>query len=100
MPAADLDAVRNLATDLRTKQPRSAREELGGYRIAARTLDKCRASLVGWAGEYEFNCPMDRQFFAATGIDAEDFRRVVASGASDDEVANWIQDHARGNSPA
>ncbi|MDB6151359.1 MAG: uncharacterized protein JWQ44_2807 [Chthoniobacter sp.] len=97
MPDANLEAVRKLATDLRTAEPRSPRDELGGYRLAARTLDKCRASLVGWNGEYEFNCPMDRQFFAATSIDAEEFKAVVASGATDDAVASWIQEHARGS---
>jgi hypothetical protein len=35
---------------------------LGGYVIAARTLDKCRASLNDTLGEYKFDCTLDRRF--------------------------------------
>jgi len=43
------------AKDLTKEYPRSPRETLAGYLIAARTLDKCRAVLAGTAGEYHFN---------------------------------------------
>ena len=43
----DLDKVKKLAKDLRKSYPRSPREKLGGYVIAARCVDKCRAFLVG-----------------------------------------------------
>ena len=33
------------ALDLNSEVPRSPRETLGGYVVAARTLDKCRAEL-------------------------------------------------------
>ena len=46
--------------------PRSPRETLGGYVIAARTLDKCRASLAGTLGEYKFDCPLDNFLFGFT----------------------------------
>jgi hypothetical protein len=32
--------------------PRSPRETLGGYVLAARAVDKCRAVLAGRQGEY------------------------------------------------
>jgi hypothetical protein len=95
MPNENLEAVRKLAVDLRTEEPRSPSEELGGFKVAARTLDKCRSSLVGWNGEFEFNCPMDRRFFASSGIAAEEFRSFVATGADDAAVAGWIAEHAR-----
>ncbi len=95
MPTENLDAVKQLAKDLSREEPRSPDEELGGFPLAARALDKCRASLAGTNGDFKFNCPMDQQFFASSGIDAEEFRGFVASGAGDAEVADWIRDHAK-----
>jgi hypothetical protein len=83
MASDNLDRVRELAPDLNKQQPRSPREELGGYELAARTLDKCRATLAGTNADFQFNCPMDQQFFAATGIKADDFKQFVATGADD-----------------
>jgi len=94
MSSENLEAVRALAPDLTQKKPRSPREKLAGFELAARTLDKCRASLAGSNGDYEFNCPLDQRFFAETGIDAEAFRAVVATGATDEQVGDWIKEHA------
>jgi Domain of unknown function (DUF5069) len=93
--STNMDATRALAKDLTKEYPRSPRETLAGYVIAARTLDKCRATLVGTAGEYHFDCPLDNFFFAFSGISAEHFRNFVATGASDEEVANWIERTAK-----
>ncbi len=89
----DLEAVKKLAKDLRTTFPRLPDEELGGFPGAARCLDKCRATLVGWQGEYIYACPMDQHFLSAAGIGANELKSYVATGASDDEVATWIQEH-------
>jgi hypothetical protein len=83
------------ALDLSKEPPRSPRETLGGYIIAARVLDKCRAHLSGTPGEYDFDCFMDNLFFDFTGIQAEDFKTFVATGASDEAVGEWIREHAR-----
>src|SRR4051794_31834946 len=88
------EKLQELARDLREVKPRPPAEPLGGIPGAARTLDKCRASLLGWNGDYEFNCPFDRQLFAKTGIEAEAFREFVAGGANDQEVAAWIESKA------
>jgi hypothetical protein len=80
-----------LALDLARCAPRSARVQLGAYgAIAARALDKCRAEIAGCAGSYHYNCPLDRAFFNFTGIEAVDFKAFVGTGASDEEVADWI----------
>jgi hypothetical protein len=63
--------------------------------LAARCLDKCRASLVGWQGDYTYNCPMDQQFLAEAELDAQEFKDFVATGADDHEVEQWIQERAR-----
>lgn len=39
----DIEKVQKLAEDLRKGYPRSPCEKLGGYVIAARCVDKCRA---------------------------------------------------------
>ena len=85
------ERVQFLALDLTKTSPRSPRASLGDYKVlAARALDKCRAELAGTAGSYHFNCPLDQVFFRSTGIDSEKFKTFVATGASDQEVANWI----------
>lgn len=89
------EKLRHLAKDLTQTHPRSPREMLGGYVIAARTLDKCRASLNGTLGEYKSGCFLDSHFFGFAEIDASQFRDFVATGATDEEMAEWIQQHAR-----
>lgn len=52
MVKANLKKVETFAKELRTSYPHSPREKLGGYVIAARCVDKCRAFLLGVNGEY------------------------------------------------
>ncbi len=93
----DLDKVRLLARDLRDgkQYPRSPRDTLGGYVLAARAVDKCRAVLVGWQGEYHSNCPLDQRWLKFAGLDYDEFRAFVGTGATDEEIASWIGQHAR-----
>lgn len=83
------------AKDLTREFPRSPRETLAGYVIAARLLDKCRATLADIEGEYKFNGFMDNNFFSFTEIDPQAFQDFVATGATDEEVADWITAHAK-----
>ena len=91
----NLEAVKRLAKDLRKEEPRSPQEQLAGFQLAARCIDKCRATLVGWQGDYMYGCPMDQRFLAEAGIGAEELKYFVATGASDEEIAVWIQEHAQ-----
>ena len=88
------DKVKQLARDLTREEPRSPYEELGGESYAARTLDKCRATLAGCEGDYQFGCPMDQHFFSETGIQPSEFKEFVATGATDEEVGQWIRQRA------
>ena len=90
----DLEKVKTLAKDLRKSEPSAPDQELAGFPLAARCLDKCRAELVGWQGEYKFNCPMDQEFLSDAELSAEDFKNFVATGATDEAVAAWIQERA------
>ena len=84
-----------LALDLTRTAPRSPRAALANFpAVGARLVDKCRAELVGWNGAYHYNCPMDRKFFAACGLDAEALREFIATGANDAEVAVWMSQNA------
>lgn len=89
------EKLKLLTKDLTKDYPRSPRETLAGYVIAARMLDKCRAVICGTAGEYHFDCPLDRSFLGFTGIDANEFKNFVATGATDAEVAGWIEKHSK-----
>ena len=84
-----------LAKDLTQEFPRSPREMLGGYVIAARSVDKCRAALLDINGEYNYQpCSLTAQLFEFTGITPEAFEEVVATGATDDEIAEWLKSNS------
>ncbi|WP_411825571.1 DUF5069 domain-containing protein [Luteolibacter sp. AS25] len=86
------------ALDLTKEVPRSPRSKVGGYVVAGRTLDKCRAEVAGTAGEYHFNCPLDTVFLEFAGISPDAFKEFVATGADDDAVAAWIKENGSGKS--
>ena len=89
------DKLKQLARDLRKTPPHSPRDTLGGFVIAARMLDKARADLLGIHGEYNFYpCGLGAYFWKFTGLDAQQFKEFVATGASDSEVDGWIREHA------
>jgi hypothetical protein len=58
-------------------------------------LDKCRATIAGKVGEFNFNCPLDQQFLNFTGIDPMQLKKQAARGKSDGEMLDWIQAHAK-----
>lgn len=94
-PDKNLEAVKQLAKDLTKDFPRSPREKVGGYVLAARMLDKCRAELAGVNGEYHFDCPLDNILLEFTGIEAKAFQDFVATGADDEAVGQWIKENAK-----
>jgi hypothetical protein len=63
--------------------------------LAARAVDKCRAVLLDWHGGYHSNCPLDQRWLNFAEIDYGDFRSLVATGATDDEIAEWIEKNAK-----
>lgn len=77
--------------DLTKEAPRSPHMRLGGFVILARTIDKCRANINGTVGEYHFDCPLDKTLFNFKGIIGEDFKKFVATGASDEEIVEWLK---------
>ncbi len=87
--------MKSLATmdvrDLRKVFPRSPNYLLGRYVILARTIDKCRANLVGLSGSYQWNCRLSKMFFEFTGVAPSAFRTQIKKGLTDNEMLGWIE---------
>ncbi len=90
----------NLAKDLSKQAPRSPRQRLGGYAVAARMIDKGRAHFAGTVGEYHFDCPVDKILFEFKGITAADLEPQLKSGATDDAIVGWLNGHGTPRSGA
>ncbi len=85
------EKLKALAKDLNNESPRSPRNMLGGYVILSRCLDKCRSFLLGINGEYSFwPCSLCSHLETFSGVDHEELKEFVATGANDEEVANWF----------
>lgn len=79
--------------DLRKEPARSPRIRIGGYVLLARMADKGRATINGTAGEYHFDCPVDSILFGFKGVKGSEVRTLLESGASDEEIAAWLDTH-------
>jgi hypothetical protein len=88
------EQVKKLAPDLTKDYPHSPHAMLGGYILAQRCVDKCRADLAGTVGDYHFDCPLDNYFLGFAGIKGSDLKEFVATGADDEAVGQWITEHA------
>ena len=85
--------VKTLAKDLTKEAPRSPRERIHGYSVIARMIDKCRADIAGTKGEFHFDCPVDNMLFGFKGLKGADVREFIATGASDEEIATYVDTH-------
>lgn len=81
------------AKNLTQEPARSPRIRVGGYVLLARMADKGRAAINGTAGEYHFDCPADNILFGFKGVKGAEVKPLLASGASDDEIAAWLDTH-------
>jgi hypothetical protein len=79
--------------NLTQEPPRSPRQRLGDYALLARMVDKGRADLAGQVGEYHFACPLDQMLCGFKGVDAQEVRKLLASGATDEQVLAWFNTH-------
>ena len=83
------------APDLTQHPPRSFRVRLGGYVHLARLLDKARAVLAGKGGDYHYNCPLDKLFFAFTGITEDAMLGEIKTGKTDAQILAWVNERAK-----
>jgi hypothetical protein len=77
--------------DLTKQAPHSPRDRTGGFVIANRAVDKCRASLAGTLGEYHYDCPLDNMLFSFKGITGEQFKTAVQASKNYEDVGAWLQ---------
>jgi len=87
------------ALDLTRRPPRSPRELLPGLDLlmAARTVDKIRATLPGGnLGQYQIT-GFSSSLLNRLGIVEGLLREAIAKAASDREVADWIVQHTSRN---
>jgi hypothetical protein len=78
------------AKDLTKEAPTSPRVRTHGYAILARMADKGRAVIAGTEGEFHFDCPLDNMLFGFKGVKGADVRKLLENGASNNDVAAWI----------
>ena len=81
-----------ISKDLTKEAPRSAYEELNGYSILARAIDKGRATIAGTNGDFNFDCPVDNKLLSFTGIKGDDLKAELAAGKSDEEIGAWVKE--------
>jgi len=85
--------------NLNNQAPHSPRDRIGGFAIACRAVDKCRASLAGTLGEYHYDCPLDNQLFSFKGITGEQFTAEVKIAKNYDEVGVWLLANGTAKTP-
>ena len=83
----------NTVKSLTEEPPRSPRYRLGGYSLMARMIDKGRADLAGNVGEYHYACPLDQMLFEFKGVQADEVKKLLASGATDEQIVSWFGTH-------
>jgi Domain of unknown function (DUF5069) len=88
-----------IGKDLTKESPRSPRIRVGGYAILGRTTDKCRALVAGNIGEYHFDCPLDNTLFGFKGVKGVDFKAQIENGASDQQMAEWLDQAGEKRTP-
>jgi hypothetical protein len=88
-----------IGKDLTKESPRSPRIRVGGYAILGRTIDKCRGLVAGNIGEYHFDCPLDNTLFGFKGVKGIDFKAQIENGASDQQIAEWLDQGGEKKTP-
>jgi hypothetical protein len=83
----------NNTKNLTKEPPRSPRNRLANYALMGRMIDKGRAAIAGTVGEYHFACPLDQMLLAFKGVQADEVKKLLASGATDEQVATWFDTH-------
>ena len=72
---------------------------VGSYAILGRTIDKCRALVAGNIDDYHFDCPLDNMLFGFKGVKGADFKVQIENGASDQQMAEWLDANGEKKTP-
>ena len=85
--------------DLTKEAPHTPRGRVRDYVILRRTIDKCRATLAGTTGEYDYDCPLDNILFSFKGITGDDFKNAVKRGLTEEQLALWVDEQGVPKTP-
>ncbi|MFN2448357.1 MAG: DUF5069 domain-containing protein [Candidatus Baltobacteraceae bacterium] len=77
--------------DLTKNSPRSVGEKSFGIVQLARTIDKANATANGTAGEYDYDCRMDRNLFEFLGTSGSAFLDVVKNSENEWDIEAYVQ---------
>jgi hypothetical protein len=80
-----------LTKDLTTSYPRSVRDKVLGVVMLGRMIDKGIAFANGKNGEYNYNCPMDKNILGFLGIDADALLDVIKKANSEAEILAFVK---------
>jgi len=72
--------------DLTVTPPRHGDEKLGGWAWLPRMIDKARATYHGNPGSFSHPCSRDRRLLAELDLTEEDFKEIIDSTTTDEEV--------------
>ena len=88
-----------IAQDLTKQAPHSPRNRIGGFAIASRTADKCRAEMAGKLGEYHYDCPLDNILFTFKDITGAQFKTAVHASKTYEDVGAWLVANGTAKTP-
>jgi hypothetical protein len=91
--------MNNNTKDLTKQAATSPRHRTGGYAILARMTDKARADIAGKIGDYHTNCPLDHRLLDWKGVEYAGVRKALEAGASDEEIAAYLNTHGTPKTP-
>jgi hypothetical protein len=77
--------------DLTKDYPRSVSAKWQGIVQLGRAIDKGKATAQGTAGEYNFDCPMDKAVFEFLGIDGAQLLEVIKNAKGDAEIEAYTR---------
>ena len=77
--------------DLREQPPRPGHLTLGEWSWLPRMIDKARAKYNGNLGSYSHPCGRDMVLLSELGLTTEEFRDIVVSCPTDEDVLREIE---------
>jgi hypothetical protein len=86
--------------DLAKAYPASVKETMLGIVQLKRTIDKGQAVAAGTAGEYNYDCPMDKHLFAFLGIDGAELLDIIKSAGKDSDISDFVAPYVHAKSDA
>lgn len=78
--------------DLTVNPPRPGNLELGGWPWLPRMIDKARAKYHGNPGAFSHPCPRDLRLLTELGITVEEFKGIIDSTDTDEEVLARLEE--------